>query len=313
MIIANSDSGRLPRVIGRYGGKGNFAKDYEKYIRDIADANDCNTFVDFFGGGGTMCMLALRMRDLSTNKYLFSKVIYNDIDKSMTNLFRTVKDPDKCCKLVEMLLMTPYSREMYDKAHERINAIREGTMKASDLVTAYYAFVESRMSFNSACQSYRKNEAYENEGVGVNFEKVFQKRALELLDMPQLLQRLVIREGSYIDLIHDNAKGELFDYNRSVLFFDCPYYQPERAAEVVYKDEMGDLEHVVLIQALSQLKHWMLCGYQSGNVQGWQSRVYGVLDCFKDIRKVDLGMKHRPSGSRKAEADDPHEILWIRK
>ena len=113
--------------------------------------------------------------------------------------------------------------------------------------------------------------------------------------------------------ILDNAKGELFDYNRSVLFFDCPYYQPERAAEVVYKDEMGDLEHVVLIQALSQLKHWMLCGYQSGNVQGWQSRVYGVLDCFKDIRKVDLGMKHRPSGSRKAEADDPHEILWIRK
>lgn len=107
----------LPRVVTRYGGKGNFYQDYEPYVYDMAKACGAKTFVDCFGGGGTMSMMALMMLDYDTYEPLFDKVIYNDLDISVFSTFQVVKDPDRCDKLVERILDTPYDKDTFENAH----------------------------------------------------------------------------------------------------------------------------------------------------------------------------------------------------
>ena len=109
---------RLPRVVSRYGGKGNFYQDYEQYVYDMAKACKAKTFVDCFGGGGTMSMMALLMTDYDTYTPLFDKVIYNDLDISVYSTFEVVKDEIRCERLVNRILDTKYCRESFKKAHE---------------------------------------------------------------------------------------------------------------------------------------------------------------------------------------------------
>lgn len=115
---------RLPRVVTRYGGKGNFYMDYEPYVYDMAKKIKAKNFIDFFGGGGTMSMMALLMYDYDTAEPLFENVIYNDLDISTYCTFKTVKCESTCDELVEKILTeATYDEQTFRKAHKNIALI----------------------------------------------------------------------------------------------------------------------------------------------------------------------------------------------
>ena len=307
MMINGMNMNKPFRLINRYGGKGNMAHHYQPIIQEMALSQGLDVFVDFMGGAGTISLLALNLKD-KEGKPMFQKVVFNDIDPCVTSIFRVAKDKQMVDELIPMLLGVTYCKGSFDYAHNKLKDIRAGKEKVDDLTMAFLSIIENRMSFNSACNSFKP---YRNEYEKRKYQETFFQRALELKYAPEQLERLVVKEGSYIDLIHDNREEHLFDYNRSLLFFDPPYADFERSAKKVYHDEMGFIDHMVLIQAISYLKHVLLCGYQQG-VGGHLGSIYGILDDFKDIQKLDLGAMHRPSSSKPLTEASPHEILWVK-
>lgn len=44
--------------------------------------------------------------------------VYNDLDGDIVNLFRVLREPGQCARLIDMLLLTPYARDEFDVAYE---------------------------------------------------------------------------------------------------------------------------------------------------------------------------------------------------
>lgn len=369
--------GKLPRVVTRYGGKGNFYEDYDEYIRDVAKISGAKTFVDCFGGGGTMSMMALLMTDYDRGAPLFDRIIYNDVDYSVYCTFQTVKNSNECDKLIERIIDTPYKKRCFEEAHEivallnlqdltghikknhdyftgkagekefrdymrnsqlndgniihilgeksekmslRIKAIllaKEANKLRKRLTTldvAYYAFIENAMSFNGSGQSFRDMDKYDR--CSIDYGRKMYLTAKKLSDISPLLDRLEVTNLSYVELIEEyDPTGKSDDF---VWFLDPPYYSITRSAEAtkVYKNEFTDQDHADMIQLLSTKKHWLLCGYEQvkdKNAKEWQKNIYRRLDKISGVKKVDLGIKARPSSSKAISEDDPHEILWLRE
>lgn len=312
--VIRLDDTKVIRPFNRYGGKANFVRDFEPFILKMALENNCDTFVDCFAGAGTVGLYALNMINPYTLKPLFKKVWLNDIDISVTRVFNLLKqEPENSKQLSNMLYKTAYCKESFDYAHQTLDEIRNGEREDKDLEIAYLSIVESRLSYNSACQSYRDFRNCKSKKKPVDYEELFHRKALELPELASRLDRLEVHEGSYLDLLIENQEKHFFQIDRSIIFCDPPYFQPERSAQEVYKDEMGTVDHVILIQTLvCACRHWLLCGYQNNQDIGYLKNVYKILDRNPNVRKYDLGLKNRPSSGNKAKAGDPHEILWVK-
>ena len=108
---------KIPRVITRYGGKGNMWDLYLPYIECMASAAGCDTFVDLFGGGGTASFVA-EMACNSTGNKLFRKIIYNELEESVATTFKVVKDKKMCSELIQRLLKTGYAEHVFVTAKD---------------------------------------------------------------------------------------------------------------------------------------------------------------------------------------------------
>lgn len=294
---------KFSRVIRRYGGKGKFFNLYVPYITKIAMDAGCDTFVDCFGGGGTMSLLASQMTvPGNSNLRMFSRVIYNDLDPGMAAIHRVVKSEKNAVYLSRMALATPHCKEVFDEAYDIYAKANDGLIEVDDMELAYYTFVVNAMSFNCDSKNYNR--------WGEEHPEIYRKRATDIVNIVPYMERIEVREEQYYSLIHE------FGNNPRVMFFlDPPYLAAERAinADEVYKNEFWNIEHIFMNRILAECcSNWILCGYRAKS-EGWESRIYGDLEKQPDVSVIDLGAVHKPSSSKSvAGGGSAHEFIWMK-
>ena len=184
----------------------------------------------------------------------------NDIDGDIVNFFRVLRErPDE---LAEAIALTPYSRDVFDDAHENRGS--------SDFDRAYRFAVRSKMGhgFKTYQKTGFKMDVYARENSYA--VKCWNRLPGDLLQAAVRLKGVQIENRPALDLIRK------FNHSNVLIYADPPYLLNTRGGKQ-YRHEMTEQDHVQLLDALKQHRgSVILSGYPSEmydrELAGW-SRV----------------------------------------
>jgi DNA adenine methylase len=232
--VAQTQKGKLRSPILWFGGKGNMV---EKLLKLIPKHH---IYVEVFGGGAQL---------------LFAKLpspveVYNDIDSSLTNFFRVLRDPEKFQRFYRLVSLTPYSREEYYFCRDTWEQCDD------DVERAYRWFVVARMSFSGyfgASWGFALNAS--SRGMSERCSSWL--GAIKML--PQIharVMRVQIEHKDFRELI------PLYDTPKTLFYLDPPYI-PETRRSGGYQHEMTIDDHKELVNIILKVKGMvMLSGYR---------------------------------------------------
>ena len=201
----------------------------------------------------------------------------NDVDGDVVNFFKVLREQPE--KLAAYVAMTPYSRAVFDDAHEN-----RGN---SEFELAWKFAIRSKMGhgFKTCQKTGFKIAVYARENsYAVN---CWNRLPGDLLDAARRLKDVQIENRPALDLIRK------FNHDNVLIYADPPYLLNTRGGKQ-YRYEMTEQDHVELLDALK--KHEgsvILSGYPSElydrELAGWE----------KIARK-----------SYNQNADQRTEVLW---
>ena len=183
------DTIRPRKLLNYYGAKTWLMEDILKFVEPLYNNKQLITFVDVFGGSGTV-LLNLPL------KWHINKV-YNDLDQRMVNLLNDLRDDYKRNLLFERIYYTIPSRDMFNK------------IKENNLDDSFDILYRIFYSFNHNQNSY---------GINVNtYRPPFNSQFKNLSDNWQYLRNWNIENLDYKELI------KRYDSNRTFFYLDPPY------------------------------------------------------------------------------------------
>lgn len=188
--------------------------------------------------------------------------IVNDLDSEIVNLFRVLREkPDK---LIEAILLTPYSREEYDLAFEPCEDPLE---RARRFMIIANMGVGSKRSTKSCWQCLASTDL---GGCVVKWSSV--SRVIE-----PAARRL---RGTTTNLVHIEHKDALkliqrFDKEDVLMYVDPPYVRKARKSGALYAYEMDDQQHRQLLETLNKSKAKIIlsgydCELYDSMLRGWE-------------------------------------------
>lgn len=181
----------------------------------------------------------------------------NDIDGDITNFFEVLKKYPE--KLAEAVMLTPYSRDVFDNAHKNYGR--------SKFDRAYRFCIRSRMA-----HGYKVNQK-----TGFKIDVYGRERSYSvdcwnktpelLLEAASRLKNVQIENRPAIDII------KKFNHKEVLAYIDPPYVLSTRFQKQ-YKYEMEDSEHEELLHELLRFRGFViLSGYHSelydNALSGW--------------------------------------------
>lgn len=181
------------------------------------------------------------------NKPLSAIETVNDIDGDIVNFFTVLREQPQ--ELAEMISLTPYSREVFDDAHEN-----RGT-NAFD--KAYRFAIRSRMGHGF--------KTYEKTGFKIDVYArersycvdVWNRMPEDILTAASRLKSVQIENRPALELIRK------FNHDNVLIYADPPYLLNTRGGKQ-YRHEMTEQDHVELLSALREHKGYViLSGYPS--------------------------------------------------
>lgn len=241
---------REARSVLRYmGGKGTMTP----FILPILNQIPHQQYIEPFGGGASI-LLAKKPSALD---------VYNDVDSSIVNLFRVLRDPEKFKVFQRLCENTPYSREEF---YEFRDTFREQT---DDVHRAHRYFCTMRMSFGGTGTSF---------GLQVKGDAAGGKAPATYVNvveyLPEVRERL-----RHVQIEHQDFRKIFNTYDRpDALFFADPPYVAASRRHGEYEHEMSDEDHEELVAILSNLKgKAVLSGYPNDIYKpledaGWERR-----------------------------------------
>ena len=182
----------------------------------------------------------------------------NDIDGDIVNFFKILRECPE--KLAEAISLTPYSRDVFDDAHEN-----HGT---DPFDKAYRFAIRSKMSFGY--------KTYQKTGFKID---VYGRERSYCVDcwnrMPSQLYEAAVRLKQV--QIENRPALEVikkFNYDNVLVYADPPYLLNTRGGKQ-YRHEMNEQDHLDLLAVLSEHKgSVILSGYPSEmydrELRGWQ-------------------------------------------
>jgi len=235
------------------------------------------TFVDVFGGGGSIIL----------GKKPSPVDVYNDIDENVVNLFRVLRDkPDE---LISLLELTPVSRtEFYD--------CKETYTEGSDVERARKFFTIIRQGFASSISGGWGLKVTES-GRGMSSQNAKFISGIEYL--PEVVGRLreIQIENSDFEKIF-----KIYDRPTTLFYLDPPYLHETRQSKGDYTNEMSIDDHQRLLDLVVGVKgHVVLSGYNN--------ELYN--DKLKYWRKVEFEVATSASKSDTRKGKSRVEVLWI--
>ncbi len=182
----------------------------------------------------------------------------NDIDGDITNFFRVLREQTD--ELVELISLTPYSRDVFDDAHK--NKGKE------PLDRAYRFAIRSRMGhgFKTYGKTGFKIDVYARERSFCVDN--WNKTPKGIREAAERLKKVQIENRPAIELIRK------FNHENVLIYADPPYLMETRGGRQ-YRIEMTEQEHLDLLDALRKHKGYViLSGYPSEmydrELKGWQ-------------------------------------------
>ena len=220
----------------------------------------------FFGSGAVLF-----------NKPLSAIETVNDIDGDIVNFFSVLREFP--LELAADIEMTPYSREVFDDAHEN----RGDT----PYERAYKFAIRSKMGHGF--------KTYEKTGFKIDVHgrqnsyavNAWNRLPQGLLDAAHRLKKVQIENQPALDLIRK------FNYDNVLIYADPPYLLNTRGGKQ-YRFEMTEQDHVDLLGALKQHKGAVI-------LSGYPSEMYD--------REL-AGWSRIDRKSYNQNADQRTEVLW---
>lgn len=201
----------------------------------------------------------------------------NDIDGDITNFFRVLREfPEE---LARKISLTPYSREVFDDAHENRGI--------DDFDKAYRFAIRSRMGhgFKTYQKTGFKIDVYARERSYC--VDVWNRMPEDIFLASTRLKQVQIENRPALELIRK------FNYSNVLIYADPPYLLSTRSGKQ-YRHEMNEQDHVELIETLQQHKGYVI-------LSGYPSELYDHE--LKGWRKIERRSYNQNSDART-------EVLW---
>lgn len=200
-----------------------------------------DVYVEPFGGAGSVLLLKNRL----------PREVYNDIDRSVFNLFKILRNPVDANKLIKLISLTPFHRDEY------LNACYSESN--CELMQASQLLIRSFMSFSSN-GIHQKNSGFSGstkKGLTTD-ASTWAKIPYNLILVAKRLQGVIIENIPAIELFdkHDSPK--------TLFYCDPPYLHQTRTSKNGYQYEMTFADHEMLLKKLKSLSgSVVLSGYNN--------------------------------------------------
>ena len=227
--------GLIPYV----GGKHRLA---DRLVERCA-ATGAATFVDVFGGSASVLIAAAGK---------FKRLIYNDVDGDLVNLFRIISDPAKRVQLFRLLRWLPPSRRVFEDDHRLYVASGFSFCQVADPVErARRTFYKHAFAFGGKVRS---------GGFAVSTGD--RERVKEVLRYRNMLRKLArigaLFRGVVIENLHYSEAIRIHGRRSdAVLFIDPPYF----GSENYYSRSFGAGDHTFLAEQLASCSAHAVCTY----------------------------------------------------
>jgi len=214
--------------------------------------------------------------------------VYNDLDGDIANLFRVLRNAQQREELIELLILTPYSREEFENAWLLVDEPVEQARRT---------IIRAQMGFGSAGAS-----------MGMTGFRIDTKRQYGTA------QSLWVTYPEHLSLIGQRLSGVLIENRPAVQvlkdhdalttlhYVDPPYMHETRysgaKAGRIYRHEMDDSDHQNLLKTLLELEGMVM-------LSGYPCEMYD--DMLKDWKRIEI--KARISSGR--GTDTRIECLWM--
>ena len=201
----------------------------------------------------------------------------NDIDGDIVNFFRVLRECPQ--ELASDIAMTPYSREVFNDAHENRGE--------SEYQRAYTFAVRCKMGhgFKTNQKTGFKIDVYARESAYA--VRCWNRFPEDLLEAALRLKSVQIENKPALDLIRK------FNHDNVLIYADPPYLLNTRGGKQ-YRHEMTEQDHVELLDALKQHKGPVI-------LSGYPSEMYD--------REL-AGWNRITKKSYNQNADQRTEVLW---
>lgn len=244
---------KLPPVLRYHGGKWRIA---DWVLAHFPPASAFDTYIEPFGGSASVLMRKPRS----------AFEVYNDLDGEICNVFRQLRDDEARARLVDLLMLTPYSRDEFEASYQETDDLVEQARRT--IFRAFSGFgsaaaTKGRTGFRGFSGS---------SGRGVNPASYWSRYPDNLAAFGERLSGVVIENRPGVDVMRDR------DTPRTLHYVDPPYVLSSRVMQVgdrYYRHEMTDDDHAELVEACQQLEGFVvLSGYASeiyqDNLPGWR-------------------------------------------
>lgn len=213
----------------------------------------------------------------------------NDLDGDVVNLFDWIRhDPER---LAREIMLTPYSRDAYEKAFERRK--HPQTMTSFDRALTFYICMMMGHGFRMT-----------GEKVGWKLdiqgrEKSYASKCW--LDLPEVIQAAAERlMGVQIENRPALEVIRRFNFPNVLIYCDPPYMLSTRHGKR-YHHEMTDDDHAELLMALRQHKGYcVISGYDTdlynSMLRGWHKTTTTAVDQIMRVRQECLWLNFEPLG-----------------
>ena len=267
-------------LISYYGGKFNQLDSTLPYIEKVAEANNANTYIELFGGGGK-CIL-----NLDTLGFKFETAIYNELDKGLCSLFEIIKEEDFCKLLYKTLKTQKCNRKLFEFCKQNVNDEKSNTVER-----AYMTYVLCNLSYNGDRTSYVDKDT---DGYYRSLDR--------LLEAHRHLKNVSISNMNAIELLKKCGEN-----SKVVKYLDPPYHPATRSKSAldIYQNEMSVEQHREMIDILCESRSWVMSGYDPAQ--------YGCDDYLplekSGAKKVSIGKFNLYSGKCKQSKE---EFVWYK-
>jgi DNA adenine methylase len=250
-----------------YGGKWRLAK----WI--ISHFPKHHLYCEVFGGAASVLM----------QKEPSAVEVYNDIDSSVVNLFRVLRDPEKAADLKRLVELTPYSREELRLCLEHSSNDVENARRLLVRVNQSIGY-EPQTNTAHWRNKYTKRDHVDTWRTYTDYIPLFTER-LRAVQLENLTWQKMF---------------DLYDSPSTLFYLDPPYVPSTRTKgshDNAYAHELTDSDHVEFCKAACNLQGMAV-------ISGYDCEIYqDILTDWKTETLVTTSRSNKPRT----------ETLWINR
>jgi DNA adenine methylase len=257
-----------------YGGKFSMIEFLLQFIPEHT------TYVEVFGGSGAL---------------LFAKPpspveVFNDIDSSIVNFFRVLKNKEKFEEFYRRLILTPYSREEFYYSRDTID-------EGDEIDRAVKLFILVKQSYAGNCQDWSFSVLTSARGMASSVSKYLHS----IEELPKVIDRLIrvqIENYDYKKIF------EIYDSENTFFYCDPPYViEARNKTDKVYKFEFTNQNHEEFIDEVLKLKGMVL-------ISGYEHPIYERLENNGFTKFIHQKVINTSGGSRAQNRIYARECVW---